>query len=110
MNPWEKSLNHVKSAYSKTCFKRPHKFRQNKDLNDKLSLNAGRKYFRIHSAIILTFIRAFCSTFDLYQALIGHENKFLLFMWIIYVISVLFCYAFMHVCLLMPCDHLLGKS
>ena len=26
-----------------------------------------------------------------------------------YVISVLFCYAFMHVCLLMPCGHLLGK-
>ena len=30
--------------------------------------------------------------------------------WIIYVISVLFCYAFMHVCLLMPCGHLLGKG
>ena len=29
---------------------------------------------------------------------------------IIYVISVLFCYAFMHVCLLMPCGHLLGKG
>ena len=28
----------------------------------------------------------------------------------IYVISVLFCYAFMHVCLLMPCGHLLEKS
>ena len=28
----------------------------------------------------------------------------------IYVISVLFCYAFMHVCLLMPCGHLLGKG
>ena len=27
-----------------------------------------------------------------------------------YVISVLFCYAFMHVCLLMPCVHLLGKG
>ena len=24
--------------------------------------------------------------------------------------SVLFCYAFMHVCLLMPCGHLLGKG
>ena len=31
-------------------------------------------------------------------------------MWIIYVISVLFCYPFMHVCLLMPCDHLMGKG
>ena len=30
--------------------------------------------------------------------------------WIIYVISVLFCYAFMHVCLLLPCGHLLGKG
>ena len=29
---------------------------------------------------------------------------------IIYVISVLFCYAFMHICLLMPCGHLLGKG
>ena len=66
MNPWEKSLNHVKSAYSKTGLKRPHKFRQNKDLNDKLSLNVGRKHFRRHSTIILTFIRAFCSTFDLH--------------------------------------------
>ena len=33
-----------------------------------------------------------------------------LLLWIIYVISVLFCYAFMHVCLLMPCGHLLGKA
>ena len=32
------------------------------------------------------------------------------FLWIIYVISVWFCYAFMHVCLLMPCTHLLGKG
>ena len=30
--------------------------------------------------------------------------------WIIHVISVLFCYAFMHVCLMMPCGHLLGKG
>ena len=27
-----------------------------------------------------------------------------------YVISVLFCYAFEHVCMLMPCGHLLGKG
>ena len=33
----------------------------------------------------------------------------MLLLWIIYVISVLFCYGFMHVCLLMPCIHLLGK-
>ena len=36
--------------------------------------------------------------------------KVVLLLWIIYVISVLFCYAFMHVCLLMPCGHLLGKG
>ena len=34
----------------------------------------------------------------------------MLLLWIISVISVLFCYAFMHVCLLMPCGHLLGKG
>ena len=33
-----------------------------------------------------------------------------LLLWIILVISVLFCYAFMHVCLLMPCGHLMGKG
>ena len=34
----------------------------------------------------------------------------MLLLWIIHVISVSFCYAFMHVCLLMPCGHLLGKG
>ena len=29
---------------------------------------------------------------------------------LVYVISVLFCYAFMHICLLIPCGHLLGKG
>ena len=38
------------------------------------------------------------------------RSKVVLLLWIIYVISVLFCYAFMHVCLLMPCGHLLGKG
>ena len=33
-----------------------------------------------------------------------------LLLWIIYVISVLFCYVFMHVCLLMHCGHLLGLA
>ena len=37
-------------------------------------------------------------------------SKAVLLLWIIYFISVLFCYAFMHVCLLMPCGHLLGKG
>ena len=31
-------------------------------------------------------------------------------LWIIYVISSFFCYAFMRICLLMPCGHLLGKG
>ena len=35
--------------------------------------------------------------------------KAMLLLWIIYVIYVLFCYAFVRVCLLMPCGHLLGK-
>ena len=47
-------------VYSKTCVKRPHKNRQNKDLNDKWSLNEGQKYCRMlqgeHSAILLTCI------------------------------------------------------
>ena len=38
------------------------------------------------------------------------NSKAVFLLWIIYVISVLFCYAFMHVCLLMPCGHLLGKG
>ena len=33
------------------------------------------------------------------------RSKAVLFLWIIYVIFVLFCYAFMHVRLLMPCGH-----
>ena len=38
------------------------------------------------------------------------RSKAVLLLWIIYVISVLFCYAFMHVCLLMPSGHLLGMG
>ena len=37
-------------------------------------------------------------------------SKAVLLLWIFYVISVLVCYAFMHVCLLMPCGHLHGKG
>ena len=44
-------------VYSKTCVKWPLKHRQNKDLNDPLLLNAGRKCCRMllleHSAIPL---------------------------------------------------------
>ena len=38
------------------------------------------------------------------------RSKAGLLLWIIYVISVLFCYSFMQVCLLMPCGHLLEKG
>ena len=38
------------------------------------------------------------------------RSKAVLLMWIIFVISVSFCYAAMHVCLLMPCGHLLEKG
>ena len=39
-----------------------------------------------------------------------HRSKAMLLLWIVYVISVNFCYAFVRVCLLMPCGHLLGKG
>ena len=38
------------------------------------------------------------------------RSMVVLLLWIIYVISVLFCYAFVRVCLLMSCVHLLGKG
>ena len=38
------------------------------------------------------------------------RSKAVLLLWIIYVMSVLFCYAFMHVCLLVPCGHLQGQG
>ena len=38
------------------------------------------------------------------------RSKAVLLLWVIYIISVLFCYAFMHVCLLMPRGHLLEKG
>ena len=38
------------------------------------------------------------------------RSKAVLLLWIIYVISVLFWYAIVRVCLLMPCGHLLGKG
>ena len=44
--------------YSKSCFKRPLKNRQNKDLNDKWLLNEGGKYCIMlpfeHSVTLLT--------------------------------------------------------
>ena len=48
-------------VYSKTCVKRSLKNKQNKDLNEHLSLNAGRKYCGMlpleHSAIHWTCIK-----------------------------------------------------
>ena len=59
--------------------------------------------------LLLTYqfklIRFFQTELD--QIKLDHK---VLLLWIIYVISVLFCYALMHVCLLMPCGHLLGKG
>ena len=38
------------------------------------------------------------------------RSKAVLLLWIIFVVSVMLCYVFMHVCLLMPCGHLPGKG
>ena len=50
-----------KSAYSKTCVKRPLSKRLKVGFQDQLSLNAGQKYCRMlqgeHSAILSTFIK-----------------------------------------------------
>ena len=51
---------HIKLVYSKTCFKRPLKHRQNKDLKDRSSLNAGQKCCRMLP------LGAFGNTFDLH--------------------------------------------
>ena len=49
------------TVYSKTCVQRPLSKRPNIGFQDKLSLNAGQKYFRMlqeeHSAILSTFIK-----------------------------------------------------
>ena len=46
----------IHCMYSKTCVKRPLSKRQKIDFQDQLSLNAGQKYCRMHSAILSTFI------------------------------------------------------
>ena len=54
-----------------------------------------------------------CSRYTVKPVLSDHskiDNTKVFLLWIIYVISVLFCYAVMHVCLLVPCGHLLGKG
>ena len=43
--------------YSKTCVKRPLSNRPKIGFQDQLWLNAGQKYFRMLSAILLTFIK-----------------------------------------------------
>ena len=42
---------------SKTCRKRPLKEKTKIGFQDRLSLNADQKYCRMHSAILLTFIK-----------------------------------------------------
>ena len=43
--------------YNKTCVKRSPSKNKNWVSQDLLSLNAGQKYCRMHSAILLTFIK-----------------------------------------------------
>ena len=47
----------AKNKNSKTCLKRPLKKKTKNWFYDRLSLNAGQKYCREHSAILLTFIK-----------------------------------------------------
>ena len=42
--------------------------------------------------------------------LVTDRSQAVLLLWTFYVISVLFCRAFVRVCLLMPCGHLLGQG
>ena len=52
-----KEIRSVSSGYSKTCLKRPLKKKIKNSFQDQLSLNAGRRYCREHSAILLTLIK-----------------------------------------------------
>ena len=60
-------------VYSKTCVKRPLSKRPKIGFQDKLSLNAGKKYCRMllgegeHSAILSTFINASVTFVQLYN-------------------------------------------
>ena len=60
LNTWCSSFyEHPKNDYSKTCLKRPLKKKTKIGFQDRLSLNAGKKYCRMlpleHSAILSTF-------------------------------------------------------
>ena len=52
-----KVLAEGKLKYSKTCLNRPLKKKTRIGFQDQLSLNAGQKYCRKHSAILSTFIK-----------------------------------------------------
>ena len=59
--------------YSKTCLKRPLKNSQNKDLNDNGSLMKVEGIAECSPWSILQY-------FDLHEAIIRHENQFLVFL------------------------------
>ena len=44
-------------SYNKTCLKQPLKKKTKIGFQDRLSLNAGQKYLREHSALLSTFIK-----------------------------------------------------
>ena len=84
-------------------------------------------YIMVHRLVqpcgISTLDQYGSASFCFYICLVHHEtglsppvkyftggSKAWLLLLIVYVISVLFCYAFVNVCLLMPCGHLLGKG
>ena len=48
--------------------------------------------------------------FKLSKNIFTDRSKAVFLSWIIYFIFVLFCYVFMHVCLIMPFGHLLVKG
>ena len=64
---------------------------------------AERHFITCYDSItVFLLLRLICIVTD--------RSNAVLVLWIIYVISVLFCYAFMHAYLLMPFGHLLGKG
>ena len=52
-----KEIRSISSGYSKTCLKHPLKKKIKNSFQDQLSLNAGQKYCREHSAILSTLIK-----------------------------------------------------
>ena len=79
--PW---LYFLKRKYSKTCLKRSLKRKSKIGFQDRLSLNAGKKYCRILPLAGKKYCRmlqqgAFCNTFDLHKAITGLRPLFSLF-------------------------------